>query len=122
MENLKKYGKNILITFGLILGFSLILNIMNYFDLLGTNLYKVLLMAFVIISIIPTSFMMGKTSKDKGYLTGIKFGTIIVFLFLFMSVIMDKQLSLASFIYYLVIVITSSLGSMIGINKKQGEE
>lgn len=122
METLKKYIISIAISIGLILIFALFLNILNYFDILNKNLYKGILVLFLVISIASGSYNLGYNSKEKGYLNGIYFGIAISTLFIILSVLFKENVTISSFIYYLIIVITSTIGSTIGINKRTTED
>lgn len=121
MSNIKRYLISIGISLGLILVFSLFLNILNYFDLLNKGMYKAILVSFLVISIFIGSYNLGNNSKEKGYLNGIYFGLIISVLFIIFSLLFKENITISSFIYYLIIVITSSIGGTIGINKKTTE-
>lgn len=118
MSNIKRYLISIALSLGLILVFALFLNILNYFDLLNKGMYKAVLVLFLVISIFVGSYNLGNNSKEKGYLNGIYFGIIISILFIILSLLFKENISISSFIYYLIIVITSSIGGTIGINKK----
>ena len=61
---------------------------------------------------------LGSKVKEKGYLEGIKISGIIVLLFIIVSLILKQKLNLNSFIYYFILIVSSTIGSMIGINKK----
>ena len=61
-------------------------------------------------------------SKETGnvyYLEGIKFSLIIIPLFIIIALILDLTIRIRIIIYYIIIFITSTLGSMIGINTKR---
>ena len=68
------------------------------------------------------SYILGKKTQEKGYLEGIKFGIILILLMWIISFLaFDQSFSISSIIYYLIFVITSSIGSMFGINKKTND-
>ncbi len=118
MEYIKRYMISISISFILVLVFCFLLNVLNYFDVLNKSFYKGLLILFLVISIFIGSYNLGYKSENKGYLNGIIFGFVISVLFIVLSLVLKSDLSLSSAIYYLIIVITSSIGGTIGINKK----
>lgn len=123
METIKKYLTSIGITLGLILSFSFFLNIFSYFDLLSNNVYKIILIFTSIISIAVGAFMLGKGANKKGYLEGIKFGLITTLLFFIISFLaFDQKITISSLIYYLILIITSSIGAMLGINKRTNQD
>lgn len=121
METIKKYGISLLITLAFILIFTLFINIFNYFDLLSTNIYKGLVIFFIIISTFVGSFILGEKTNNNGYISGIIFGSVLVILFILISLITENSFNFTSFIYYLIVLITSFIGSVFGINKKATE-
>lgn len=93
-----------------------ILTIFNYFEIINnTNILKLII---TLISILINSFYLGKNSKSKGYIEGLKFGIIFIIFITLFNLILVNEFSLKMIIYYLLILITSMVGSTIGINKK----
>ena len=70
------------------------------------------------LSIFIASYKLGTKSKQKGYLEGIKIGLIIIGLLIIIVLLLDK-LNIKSLLYYLILLLTSILSSMIGINIKK---
>jgi len=95
----------------------LFLTTLYYFDLISTKTFSILKMISLIIIILVNSFILGKSSVKKGYLDGLKLGGIVSLIFLLISLI-SKNFDIKIFIYLIIILISSSLGSMIGINTK----
>ena len=93
-----------------------ILTIFNYFEIINnTNILKLII---TLISIFINSFFLGKNSKSKGYIEGLKFGIIFIIFITLFNLILVNEFRLKILIYYLLIIITSMVGSTIGINKK----
>ena len=93
-----------------------ILTIFNYFEIINnTNILKLII---TLISIFINSFFLGKNSKSKGYIEGLKFGIIFIIFITLLNLILVNEFSLKIIIYYILILITSMIGSTIGINKK----
>ena len=97
---------------------TIILTIFNYFNIFPSNIIKILKLIIPLICISINCYLLGKKSIKKGYLEGMKFGGIITLLFILIALI-TKTFKPKSFIYYLIILLTSTLSSMIGINKKK---
>ena len=110
MTYLKKYGLRLLYTFLVIIISLLLINTLYYFNIINNNLYKVLKIIPILISIFINAYILGKNTDQKGYLEGLK---------LSITLITKQPLKLKVILYYLIIGITSILGSMIGINKKK---
>ena len=119
MTYLKKYGKRLIFTITSIIISLFLLTILYYFNIIGPNLNKVLKIVIILLNIFISSFILGKNTISKGYLEGIKFALIIIPIFIFISLITHSKLELKVILYYIIILITSNLGSMIGINRKK---
>lgn len=119
MTYLKKYGKRLIFTITSIIIFLFLLTLLYYFNIIGPNLNKVLKIVIILLNIFISSFILGKNTISKGYLEGIKFALIIIPIFIFISLITHSKLELKVILYYIIILITSILGSMIGINRKK---
>ena len=89
-----------------------------YFDILSNNIIKYFKIIILLLSCFLSGFKIGKTSINKGYLKGISLGSIIIFLF-FIITLITKSFKWYQLIYYLIILITTTLGSMIGINSNK---
>jgi len=124
MDLIKKYGKGLLYSLGFIFISTLVVTLFYYFDILNGNIFKWIKVFIPIIALLLGGFIIGKDSKKKGYLEGIKFGLMFVFiLFIFTFLAFDVSFKLEFFIYYIIIILSAMLGAMVGINKnKQLEE
>ncbi len=72
-----------------------------------------------IILIFVLSFINAFKLKKKGFLEGIILGLIFIIVMIIIKLILfDNSISIATFIYYAILIITSSLGGMFGVNKK----
>ena len=118
MTNIKKYTISTTLTLSLILALLFLITIIYYFNLITMKTFGILKLLTILISTFITSFFLGTKTNNKGYLEGIKQSLILIVIFL-IPTILTSNFNLKVFIYYLIILITSSLGSMIGINKKK---
>lgn len=96
-----------------------ILTIFNYFEVFNNNVIDVLKLIVTLVSILVNSFYLGKNSKSKGYIEGLKFGLMFIIFITLSNLILINEFSLRIIIYYILIVVTSMVGSTIGINKKK---
>lgn len=115
---MKKYLLSILITFISIIITLFITTTLYYFNIISQTTYNILKIIFLIISLFINSFILGKKSLKKGYLEGIKLSLPIITLFLIISLI-TNNFKPTILIYYLIILITSIFGSMVGISTKK---
>lgn len=104
---------------GILLFFSAILALLNSFHIFyskGTDLF-ILIGMILILFIIGLEY--GKKASKKGYLEGLKIGVCLIFLLLFINLIFyQTAFSFERILYYIVLILSSTLGSMLGINKK----
>ena len=110
---LKNYLKSYLYLFTSILILTLILSIINYFYIFPTKVIKILI---PILSILISSIILGKNTKSKAYLEGLKFTSIYVVISIFISILIKNTFSFKLIICYLLQIFTGIIGSMIGIN------
>lgn len=116
ISNLKKY----LIHFGIaILSIIIVLfstTTLYYFNIISPVTYNILKYIFLLLILFINAFFLGKKAKHKGYLEGLKLGLFISIIF-FLSTLFSHSFTLKLLIYYLIITITTSFGSMIGISR-----
>lgn len=117
IEDIKKIG----ISFGYLIGTLLILSlfttILYYFNLMGNKIFEVSQFIIPVISFLIGGFLMGKGAKKKGWLEGLKLGLFTSVLFLLFTYFgLGQKLAMPNLVYFLVIIITITFGSMVGIN------
>jgi len=110
-----KYVKCLGIIFIPILVLGMIYTSLYYFDVMGSNIFKWISLITMILSILIGCMYLGKNSKSKGWFEGLKIGLGVSLLFFMISFLGFESFSLKNIIYYLVIILTSMLGSMFGI-------
>lgn len=117
---LKIYLKSYLITISFIILFTFIVTILNYINFFNTNITNIIKILIPIISIFIGSFLIGKNSNQKGYIEGLKYGSIFIIFFVILNLILSNaNFQIKSLLYYLILLIVSSIGGMFGINKKK---
>lgn len=111
------YLKSMAYTLGTILIGTIIITIFNYFNILTGTLLKIISLLIPIIGIFIGSYKIGKISSKKGYIEGLKYGLIWVFLLLIINLIL-KAFAVSSIIYLVILILISMAAGVIGINKK----
>lgn len=109
----KKYLKSYIYLFSSIIILTIILSITNYFINFPTKVIKVLI---PIISIFISSIILGKNTKEKAYLEGIKFTSLYIILSIILSIILKNQFNPKLIVCLLLQFLTGTIGSMLGIN------
>lgn len=117
--NIKKYLNSLLyILIGLLLT-SLIITILNYYNLIDTNTLKYFKLIAIILPLFISGIYIGKQANKNGYIEGLKVGGIVVVIIALLNYLgFNNNFSISSILYYMIILISSVLGSIIGINKK----
>lgn len=117
--NIKKYLKSLLYILVCLLSFSLLLTILSYFNIIGSNTLKYLKLISLITSLFIGGLYIGKHASKKGYMEGLKIGAIMVILIMLLNYLgFESNFSIGSILYYLIILTSSILGSILGINKR----
>ena len=97
---------------------SFLLTLAHYFNLLSNmwlNLFKILI---PLIALLYGGYHIGKRSKVRGWLEGIKLGLGVSILIVLFNVLgLNNGLNLRLFMYVVIILLVSILGSMLGITK-----
>ena len=110
-------------------GFYLIFLILLTFicsilNLIGLNytITNLILLIFNVSAFLLLGFKNGIKSNIKGYFAGLKIGaSMLLILFLINLVISQKVFSFSLLIYYLILILTSIFGGMLGKAKKKDE-
>lgn len=120
---LKKIIKSLGFSIGILLGLALIITILNYIGIIGTTIVDAFSYITPFIALFIGGLLLGKKSNNKGWLEGIKYGLIcIVIFFIFNFLAFNQIFNTKSIILYIVTLIASILGGMIGINMKKNDD
>lgn len=118
MNNVKKLIKPVAILVASSVLYLIILTVLHYFGVMKlASIGSVNFVVMAIVTFIAGIFLGKKTSK-KGYLEGLKLGSIVVISMFLVNVIFYRHIDLYVFLYYLVLITSPTIGSMIGINLK----
>lgn len=115
MKYLKKLLKAMVFTIVLFLVFSLIVTVLNYFDIINYSTTAILKLIVPLLAIFFGGFIMGRGTFKNGWLEGLKFGFIISIISIIMAIIF-KDYETKVLIFELILIGVSVFGSMIGIN------
>ena len=113
-----KYLKSSIYTLCILIVSTIVITILNYFNVLMGNVLKITELLIPIISIFIGSYILGKSSNNKGYIEGLKYGIAWIILFLIINLI-SKNFTYLSLIYYLILIIIAIVSSIIGINRRK---
>lgn len=120
MNELKNLGKGFLFFVGATILTIFLLNTLYYFNILSDSILIVLSFFIPLFSLFLISFWLGKKASKRGYLEGLKLGGSAIFFYFLLFVLgFNGTLSIKLLLFYFIFILTSILGSMIGINKKE---
>lgn len=102
--------------------FNAILSILYYFNVVGNGVINYFKLFIIAISMLIGGIYIGSQANQKGWLEGLKVGLEIIVLFFIVSYLaFDQGIHIKTLIYYFILLASSTLGSMIGINKKKSD-
>ena len=100
----------------------LLLFITSILNLVGVNstITNLLIFLFNISLFFIFGFKNGKIATNKVYFAGLKVGGLFLLLLIIINLFTNKNIfRISTLIYYLVLVLASVFGGMLGINKKE---
>ena len=103
MNYLKKVGISLLYTFIPILILTFIITILHYFGIINSSILTIMKIIIPAISFLIGGFQIGKRSKQKGWLEGIKFSVILFIILLILNLIFNNPLEIKIMLYYLIL-------------------
>ena len=120
MKYLKKLGFSFIYILSTLLIITFIITLLNYFNIISDKVISIFKILIPVLSLFIGGFYIGKNTNNKGYLEGLKLGAIFsIFLIIFNFLALDNSFKLKYLLFYLILMISSILGSMIGINKRK---
>lgn len=112
---MKKYLNVILVSIIFLLLTPLIFSLFNLFDI---EVKKIFYLATIIIMSFITGIFLGLNTSNKAYLKGLALGIIMSLIMFLLSLILRSSFSIYTLVYYLIIIISTMMGSIVGITKK----
>lgn len=117
---MKKYLIPALYTLGIIVIGALLSSILYYFNITSSKINSILLYLISIAGIFTGSILFSKEMKYKGIVSGIiYFMACFIVMGVLSLLIFKANFKLSSLIYYIVILLFSMLGGVIGKNLKE---
>ena len=114
----KNLIKSLGLFFIILLSSTLVITLFNYFNLMNSKVISIMNFIIPMIGMLISSYRLGKLSDKNGYLEGLKLGSIIILIFVVLVILLDK-LEFKSMFFYLILLLASVFGSMLGINRKK---
>ena len=119
MNLIKKYSITLGIMLSIITFFLFFFVLLNYYDLINQHVLAIFKIILMVTSFFIGGLITGKHSLKKGWFEGFKIGSLGILLFIIINSFFFHEFYLKYFLYYMILIGSSILGSIIGINKKQ---
>lgn len=113
---IKTYLKNYLYFIIIVICLNIIISLLN--NILPFN-NTIFLISILPISMFISCIFLGKKCKEKAYFEGIKFGIIYLIINTLFIILIKAPFTYKTIIIYILIILSSVLGSMLGINLKK---
>lgn len=120
MNYLKKLGISLAFIISFVLVLTFVGTLFNYIGLFNNNVIKIVKVIIPILSMFVGGLVIGQKQGKKGWLEGLKLSLIfLIILTIFNYLGLDYSFSLKSMIYYLILIVSTVLGSIIGVNSNK---
>ncbi len=120
MKYLKNLGFSFIYVISSLLILTLFVTVFSYFNIMSDKVTSIFKIIIPVVSLLIGGFYMGKRSSKKGFIEGLKLGLIFsIILVIFNYLALNNSFKLKYLLFYLILIISSTLGSMIGINRKK---
>ncbi len=120
MNYLKNLGISFLYSIVSLLVLIFLLTVLNYINFIDGGFFIFFMIFDLVFSVFLGSFILSKSCSDNGWFEGIKFGFIFL---LFISLLdyfgFSFSFNFKYLIFSVIILVSSVLGGMIGINFKK---
>lgn len=118
-----KYFKSIILIILSLIALSFLGSLLYYLEWINSSVYSYIELLVPIISLFLGGIYLGKNSTQKGWLEGLKLGSLIILvLFMIAYLGFNYALNFKSIIYYLIILVTHTFGSMMGIRNVENRK
>ena len=118
MSTIKIYFKPIIYFYVTLFSYLIIITSLNYFNIISYKSVSIISFIVTILLYMMIGFMEALVGNKKGYICGIIIGGINVLLFLLLSFILRVPIKINIILYLFILLISSTIGGMFGINYK----
>lgn len=118
MNKIKKISISIGSCIILQITLTFINTLLNYIKLYNNKTYTIIEFIILLISYLIAGYIIGKKTNKKAWLEGLKLSILFIIILLTFNLTQGIIFNIKTIIYYLIIVITTIIGSIIGIQKK----
>ena len=116
---MKKLAISLIYIVSSILVLTFLFTLINYFNVINDKTMSIFKIIIPIISLFIGGIYLGLNTKFKGFCNGLKLGLVFIFIMIILNIVFISNFEFKNILYYLILLITTTLGSMIGINIKK---
>lgn len=99
--------------------YLLIITTLAYFNVISYKTISIISFIYIISIFMINGFLIGMKSDKKGYLSGLITGIFNIILILILALVFRGFPNTKSLIYFLILLLSSTFGGMLGINYKK---
>lgn len=102
----------------------LLVFICSLLNLIGVNstITNLIIFLFNILAFFFFGFKNGKKATNKGYIAGLKISGLFLIILIIINLFTTRSFfNITTIIYYIVLLLSGTLGGMLGINKKEDQ-
>lgn len=114
--------KNLLIFVISLICYLLIISTLNYSEILSIKAISIISFIFLILLFLSSGFLIAQKIDSKGYISGLIIGGINFTILFLISIVLNCDLSLSYLLYLLILLLSSTMGGMFGINIKKSKK
>ncbi len=116
MKRTTVYFRGVMYFYSILIIFLLVATAFNYFNIISYKTLSTMSFIFMILLFIFMGFFIAKNSERNGYVNGLIIGFINIILLLILSLLLGENPKLSIGIYFLILLLSSTIGGMFGIN------
>lgn len=98
--------------------YLLLVSTLNYFNIINYKILSTFSFVFMILLFMYSGFYVAKKSERKGYVNGLIVGGVNIVLILLLSILLGENPEISVGIYFIILLLSSTIGGMFGINFK----
>lgn len=101
---------------------NVFVSLLYYFSIIPTSGICYFKLGMIALSMLVGGIYIGSKTTKKGWLEGLKVGLEVIVLFFIIGYLaFDSGIGIKTLLYYFILLMSSMLGSMIGINYKKAQ-
>ncbi len=118
MNKIINYLKSISLFLIIFVVYLLLISIISYFELFSFKMISIINYIMILLLFFILGFKASNLEGRKGYLNGFLVSSVVIILFIFITLLSDK-LDFSKLVYFLTLIASSVTGGIIGVGKSK---